>query len=96
MTDTITLRARSALKTIIVQGPCQLSAATEQIIKALRDAGIGLYELEAKLPCDVLLPPRTVLRRGCSYGALIGTALKVREDWPLENVTFPRTGPVKP
>lgn len=33
---------------------------------------------DAVLPCDVLLPPRTIIRKGCRVQALIA-ALSVRE-----------------
>jgi len=43
--------------------------------------------LPAQLPCEVRLPPNTVLRRGCSVQTL-AAALKAREDFAAENQVF--------
>lgn len=45
------------------------------------------YKLTDKLPCDVHLPPRTVLRKGCSIATLM-IALSQREEYPEENTVF--------
>lgn len=39
------------------------------------------------LPCDVMLPPATVIRKGCDYATLL-TGLKAREGQPPEDCRF--------
>jgi hypothetical protein len=39
------------------------------------------------LPCDVLLPPATLIRKGCPYAALL-TAFRARGDCPAEALRF--------
>ena len=39
------------------------------------------------LPCDVKLPPATVIRKGCDYSTLLA-ALKVRDGQPPEDCRF--------
>ncbi len=58
------------------------------------------YKLDDKLPCDVHLPPRTIIRKGCSIATLM-TALAQRETWSDEDTTLlgrvdPRAGRVDP
>lgn len=43
---------------------------------------------DSKLPCDVMLPPNTIIRKGCALSVLM-TALKVREADPLFCPHFP-------
>lgn len=49
----------------------------------------------AALPCDVMLPPATIIRRGCSFTTLLN-ALGLREGQPDELRTIERTRPGAP
>jgi hypothetical protein len=43
---------------------------------------------DRKLPCDVMLPPRTILRKGVSVDTLM-IALERRDGWPDTSTRFP-------
>jgi len=43
--------------------------------------------LAYKLPCDVQVPPNTIIRKGCGIEQLM-VALAVRERWPEDRHTF--------
>lgn len=47
---------------------------------------------EGALTCDVMLPPRTTIRKGCQISTLM-TALRAREDWPEDQTRFESPAP---
>ena len=51
-----------------------------------------------KLPCDVMLPPNTIIRKGCEFSVLM-IAFKARASMPAETDRFfdpPKFGPPNP
>lgn len=52
----------------------------------------GLSKEFPTLPCDAMLPPATIIRRGCSFNALLN-ALSLREGKPEELCTIQRALP---